>query len=158
MFRRFIGVFARAEHPLALFLDDLQWLDGATLDLLKDLLTQADVRNLMLIGAYRDNEVSSSDALLLTLDAIRKAGTRVQEIVLTPLGADDVGRFVADALHCEPGRVRSLAQLVRGKDRRQPALCDPVFHCTGRRGLARVQFGHSWLAMGHGSYPRQELH
>jgi predicted ATPase len=57
VFRRFIGVFARPEHPLALFLDDLQWLDSATLDLLEDLLTQPDVQHLMLIGAYRDNEV-----------------------------------------------------------------------------------------------------
>src|SRR4029077_19961358 len=54
--RRFIGVFARADHPLALFLDDLQWLDAATLDLLEDLLIQGDVRHLLLVGAYRDNE------------------------------------------------------------------------------------------------------
>ena len=57
VFRRFINVFARPEHPLALFLDDLQWLDAATLDLLEDLLTRPDVRHLCLIGAYRDNEV-----------------------------------------------------------------------------------------------------
>src|SRR5262245_29597427 len=63
VFRRFIGVFARPEHPLALFLDDLQWLDAATLDLLEDLLTQPDVRHLMLLGAYRDNEVDSSHPL-----------------------------------------------------------------------------------------------
>jgi AAA ATPase domain/Protein kinase domain len=65
VFQRFIGVFARPEHPLVLFLDDLQWLDAATLDLLEDLLTRPDVRHLVLIGAYRDNEVSirtSADA------------------------------------------------------------------------------------------------
>src|SRR5262249_5274291 len=60
VFRRFIGVFARPEHPLALFLDDLQWLDAATLDLLEDLVTQQDVQYLLLIGAYRDNEVDST--------------------------------------------------------------------------------------------------
>ena len=57
--RRFIGVFARPEHPLALFLDDLQWLDVATLDLLEDILAQRDIRHLLLIGAYRDNEVNA---------------------------------------------------------------------------------------------------
>ena len=65
VFRRFLGVFARPEHPLALFLDDLQWLDAATLDLIEDLLTHPDVRYLLLIGAYRDNEVDcrpSADA------------------------------------------------------------------------------------------------
>lgn len=60
VFRRFIGVFARPEHPLALFLDDLQWLDAATLDLLEDLLTRNDLQHLLLIGAYRDNEVSAT--------------------------------------------------------------------------------------------------
>ena len=135
VFRRFIGVFARAEHPLALFLDDLQWLDGATLHLLEDLLTQADVRNLMLIGAYRDNEVSSSHPLLLTLDAIRKAGTRVQEIVLTPLGADDVVQFLADTLHCELGRVRSLAQLVLERTGGNPLFAIQFFTALAEEGL-----------------------
>ncbi|OWK26514.1 hypothetical protein AJ87_05320 [Rhizobium yanglingense] len=59
IFRRFISVFARPEHPLALFLDDLQWLDAATLDLLEDLLTRSDLQQLILIGAYRDNEVTA---------------------------------------------------------------------------------------------------
>ena len=76
VFRRFIGVFARPEHPLALFLDDLQWLDAATLDLLEDLLTQADVRHLLLIGAYRDNEVDAAHPLMRKLEAIRQAGVR----------------------------------------------------------------------------------
>src|SRR6202140_3572073 len=66
VFRRFLGVFARKEHPLALFLDDLQWLDTATLDLLEHLVTHPDVRHLMLVGAYRDNEVSPSNPLLRT--------------------------------------------------------------------------------------------
>src|SRR6202007_549986 len=60
VFRRFISVFARPEHPLALFLDDLQWLDFATLDFLVALFHQPDVRHLLLIGAYRDNEVNSA--------------------------------------------------------------------------------------------------
>src|SRR6202044_2393242 len=74
VFRRFIGVFAKPEHPLALFLDDLQWLDSATIDLIEDILTQSDVQHLMLIGAYRDNEVNSSHPLMRKLGAIRKAG------------------------------------------------------------------------------------
>ena len=82
VFRRFIGVFARPEHPFALFLDDLQWLDAATLDLIEDLLTRPDVQHLMLIGAYRDNEVDSSHPLMRKLEAIRQAGAKVQEILL----------------------------------------------------------------------------
>ena len=122
VFRRFIGVFARPEHPLALFLDDLQWLDSATLDLIEDLLTQSDVPHLMLIGAYRDNEVDSSHPLTRKLDAMRKAGAPVQEIVLAPLTRADVGVLITDSFHPKPtgehrlqigtgpsGRGRSLA-------------------------------------------------
>src|SRR6201994_2928294 len=111
VFRRFLGVFARKEHPLALFLDDLQWLDAATLDLLEHLVTHSEVRHLLLVGAYRDNEVSQFHPLLRTLEAIRKDGARVQEIVLAPLGLDDIGQLIADALHCERERVWPLAQL-----------------------------------------------
>ena len=67
-------MFARPEHPLALFLDDLQWLDAATLDLLEDLLTQPDVRHVLLIGAYRDNEVTSAHPLMRKLDRDPRRG------------------------------------------------------------------------------------
>ena len=87
VFRRFIGVFAQPEHPLALFLDDLQWLDAGTIDLLEDLLTRPDVKHLMLIGAYRDNEVDPAHPLMRKLDAIRRAGAEVREIRLMPLSA-----------------------------------------------------------------------
>src|SRR4030081_2067459 len=108
VFRRFLAVFARKEHPLALFLDDLQWLDTATLDLLEHLVTHPDVRHLLLIGAYRDNEVGAAHPLMRTLETIRAAGARVHEIVLAPLGPDDVGRLVADTLHCEWERALPL--------------------------------------------------
>ena len=81
VFRRLLGVFARPEHPLALFLDDLQWLDAATLELLEHLATQPELRHLLLIGAYRDNEVTRVHPLMQRLAAIRSAGGRVQEIV-----------------------------------------------------------------------------
>ena len=115
VFRRFIGVFARREHPLALFLDDLQWLDTATLDLIEDLLTHADVQHLMLIGAYRENEVNSAHPLMHKLGAIRRAGAIVQEIILSPLGYEDLGQLIADTFHCELEGVTLLAQVVHKK-------------------------------------------
>ena len=115
VFRRFIGVFARPEHPLALFLDDFQWIDAATLDVIEDLLTQSDVRHLMLIGAYRDNEVDVSHPLMRKLDAILQAGAPVQEITLAPLVRDDLAQLIADALRCKPERAAPLAQLVHEK-------------------------------------------
>src|SRR6202521_3461059 len=135
VFRRFIGVFARPEHPLALFLDDLQWLDAATLDLLEHLVTHSEVRHLLLVGAYRDNEVSPSHPLLRKLGAIRKAGARVQQIVLAPLGLDDIGQLVADAMHCEPERVRHLAQLVQEKTGGNPFFAVQFFTALAEEGL-----------------------
>src|SRR6202000_3009247 len=85
VFRRFLGTFAREEHPLALFLDDLQWLDTASLKLLAHLITDQNVRHVLLVGAYRDNEVTASHPLMRTLTDLRDAGARPQEIVLAPL-------------------------------------------------------------------------
>ena len=115
VFRRFIGVFARPEHPLALFLDDLQWLDSATLDLLEDLLTRSELQHLMLIGAYRDNEVDAAHPLMRTLEAIRSAGGQIGEITLGPLAPEHLGQLLADTLRCEPEHSAPLAQLVQGK-------------------------------------------
>jgi PAS domain S-box-containing protein len=115
VFRRFIGVFARQEHPLALFLDDLQWLDAATLDLLEDLLTRSELQHLILIGAYRDNEVSVAHPLMRKLEAIKSAGGKVKEITLAPLAQKHLEQLLADALRCEPGSSAPLAQLVQGK-------------------------------------------
>src|SRR5262249_54182828 len=113
--RRFIGVFARPEHPLALFLDDLQWLDAATLDLLEELLTRSDLQHLMLIGAYRDNEVDAAHPLMRTLETIKAAGGKVAEITLAPLAPAHLGQLLADALRCGPARSAALAALVHEK-------------------------------------------
>src|SRR3984957_7871404 len=138
VFRRFLGAFARPEHPLALFLDDLQWLDAATLELLKQLITDPNVRYLMLVGAYRDNEVGPSHPLTRTLAAIREAGTRMQEIVLSPLGLDDVGRLVTDALHCEGDSGHPLAQLVHEKTGGNPFFSIQLLTTLAEEGLLRL--------------------
>jgi PAS domain S-box-containing protein len=138
VFRRFIGVFARQEHPLALFLDDLQWLDAATLDLLEDLLAQSDLPHLMLIGAYRDNEVDATHPLRHKLDAIRQAGSLVQEIRLTPLACDDVRQLIADALRCSPPSAAPLAQLVEEKTAGNPFFVIQFLNTLAEEGLLHL--------------------
>jgi predicted ATPase len=135
VFRRFLGVFARKEHPLALFLDDLQWLDAATLELLEHLVTHPEVRHLLLVGAYRDNEVGPAHPLQRTLEAIRAVNARVCEIVLAPFEFDDVGRLIADALHCEPERARPLAELVQEKTGGNPFFTIQFFVALAEQGL-----------------------
>jgi serine/threonine protein kinase len=142
VFRRFVSVFARAEHPLALFVDDLQWLDADTLDFLEDLLTQPDVHHLMLIGAYRDNEVDSTHPLWRKLDAIRVAGAQIHEIVLAPLTRQDLGRLLADTLHGEPEWIAPLAHLVHAK-----TVGNPFFAIQFIAALAEESF----LSFDHGA-------
>jgi PAS domain S-box-containing protein len=139
--RRFINVFARREHPLALFLDDLQWLDTATLDLLEDLLTQPDLQHLMLVGAYRDNEVNSSHPLMRRLESIRRTGAIVQEIFLAPLALADLHQLMADALLSEPDRVTSLAELVHEKTAGNPFFAVQFITTLVEEGL--LIFDHS---------------
>ena len=143
VFRRFISVFARPEHPLALFLDDLQWLDAATLDLLEDLLTQPDVQHLMLIGAYRDNEVDPAHPLMRKLEAIRQAGAIVQDIVLAPLTREDLGQLVADSLHCEPERATPLAQLVHEKTAGNPFFAIQFLSALAEEALLTFDHGEA---------------
>jgi PAS domain S-box-containing protein len=133
--RRFLGAFAKPEQPLALFLDDLQWLDAATLDLLEHLATHSEVRHLLLVVAYRDNEVGPSHPLLWMLEAIRNAGARVREIVLAPLGLDDVGELVANSLHCGLKRAKPLAQLVQEKTGGNPFFAIQFFTAVADEGL-----------------------
>jgi PAS domain S-box-containing protein len=151
VFRRFIGVFARPDHPLALFLDDLQWLDAATLDVLADLLTRPDVQYLMVIGAYRDNEVNAAHPLMRMLEAIRKAGARVREIILAPLACEDLGRLLADALHCEAERVAPLAQLVHEKTAGNPFFAIQFLAALDEEALLTFDHGDarwSWDLQG----------
>src|SRR3954447_11550245 len=119
VFRRFIGAFTQ-EHPLALFLDDLQWLDTATLDLMEDLLTHPDVKDLMLIGAYRDNEVTAAHPLMRKLQAMRQAGAIVHDIVLAPLTRADLEELIVDSLHCQRGRAEPLAGLIEDRTTGNP--------------------------------------
>ena len=140
VFRRFISVFARPEHPLALFLDDLQWLDAATLDLLEDLLTRSDLQHLMLIGAYRDNEVDAMHPLVRKLEAVKNAGARIEEITLAPLASEHLAQLIADALRCEPERASPLAQLVHEKSGGNPFFALQFMSALAEEGL--LTFDH----------------
>ncbi|MDC0676284.1 sensor histidine kinase [Sorangium atrum] len=120
VFLHFIGVFARKDHPLALFLDDLQWTDAASLGLLHDLVTHPETRFLLVIGAYRDNEVTPSHPLLRALDQARKEGARITDIVLGSLSRDHLAALVSDALRCRREDAAPLSNLVYEKTAGNP--------------------------------------
>jgi predicted ATPase/signal transduction histidine kinase len=135
VFRRFLGVFARVEHPLVLFFDDLQWLDSATRELLKYLITEADARYLLFLGAYRDNEVSPSHSLVQMLEEIQLTGIAVQTIVLGPLTPVDVRRLIVDTLQCDSDDAEPLAQLVQQKTGGNPLFVTQFLTALAEHGF-----------------------
>lgn len=115
VFQNFIKIFAQPEHPLVIFLDDLQWADSASLKLIELLITDADSKYLFLIGAYRDNEVTLSHPLMLTVDKIQQAKATINQISLSPLALQHLTELITDVLHCPYEIALPLAELVQSK-------------------------------------------
>jgi predicted ATPase/signal transduction histidine kinase/GAF domain-containing protein/tRNA A-37 threonylcarbamoyl transferase component Bud32 len=120
VFQQFIRVFCAKEHPLVIFLDDLQWIDFATLKLIELMLLDEHTQALFLIGAYRDNEVTSTHPLLLSLENLRQQGIVPQNIVLSPLALGALNQLIAETLHQNVDTVAPLAELVLHKTEGNP--------------------------------------
>ena len=120
VFQQFIRVFCSESHPLAIFLDDLQWIDSATLKLIELMLLDEQAQSLFLIGAYRDREVSPTHPLILMLERLRAQGAMLQEIILAPLTLEPLSQLIAETLHQSVNSVRSLAELVLDKTEGNP--------------------------------------
>jgi predicted ATPase/signal transduction histidine kinase len=120
LFGKFVRVFTTKEHPLVIFLDDLQWADSASLNLLKLLMDSSESGYLLMLGAYRDNEVFPAHPLMLSLDDIAKQGANINTLTLAPLGEADIHRLVADTLLCSVEIAEPLSQLVYQKTQGNP--------------------------------------
>ncbi|MDF0555941.1 AAA family ATPase [Kamptonema sp. UHCC 0994] len=112
VFQRFIRVFGSKEHPLVIFLDDLQWADVATLSLIERIMMDVDTQYLFLIGAYRVQEVSTNHPLMMTIETLHKQEITVNQITLAPLAIEDITDLICDTLHSDRGKVKPLAELV----------------------------------------------
>ena len=120
LFGNFIQVFRTKEHPLVIFLDDLQWADSASLNLMKLLMREGNDGYLLFIGAYRDNEVSPTHPLIKTLDKIRKSGAIVNKITLKPLSQLNINKLVIDTLKCSDRAGFPLSDLIYQKTEGNP--------------------------------------
>ncbi|SFN40377.1 Predicted ATPase [Formivibrio citricus] len=120
VFQRFIQAFCRPGRPLIIFLDDLQWADLATLKLIETVMGSVDMKNLILIGAYRDNEVSPTHPFMISLGRLIEGGFSFEQFTLTPLGLEDITQLLADTLRASTERVASLAELVLRKTMGNP--------------------------------------
>ena len=119
LFQKFISVFTTSKQPLVFFLDDLQWADSASLKLIKLLITNTD-RGLLLIGGYRDNEVSATHPLMITIDEITQKRAIVNYIYLTPLDFNNISQLIVDTFDCTIERAKPLATLVLDKTAGNP--------------------------------------
>jgi predicted ATPase/signal transduction histidine kinase len=133
LMQKFVRLFTTAEHPLVLFLDDLQWADLASLHLLQ--LLMQDAEYLLLVGAYRDNEVSPIHPSILSIDDIEKAGVRVNTITLTALDQADLNQLVADTLNCDLLTAQPLAELVELKTKGNPFFTTQFLKALYENGL-----------------------
>ncbi|MDJ1182468.1 trifunctional serine/threonine-protein kinase/ATP-binding protein/sensor histidine kinase [Roseofilum casamattae] len=120
LFEKFIAVFTTQEHPLTLFLDDLQWADSASLNLLKILMGDNQTGYLLLLGAYRDNEVFPAHPLMLTLGKLEQQNTTISTITLTPLSVLHINQLVAETLSCSQDLATPLTDLVYQKTKGNP--------------------------------------
>jgi diguanylate cyclase (GGDEF)-like protein len=119
-FKNFIKTFANEKHPLVVFLDDLQWADIPSLQLIENLLSNATDKHLLIIGAYRDNEVNLVHPLIGVQKRLEESGVLIRSVDLTPLKLDHVSELISDTLHSSPERIQALAQLCIDKTQGNP--------------------------------------
>ncbi|WGV27355.1 trifunctional serine/threonine-protein kinase/ATP-binding protein/sensor histidine kinase [Halotia branconii] len=138
LFQKFTKVFTSAEHPLVMFLDDLQWADSASLNLMQLLMT--DTSHLLLIGAYRDNEVNPAHPLILTLSDIQKTQAAINTITLAPLNHAQVNQLVANTLKCTENLALPLAKLIYQKTQGNPFFATQFLKALHQEQLIEFNF------------------
>ncbi len=140
VFQNFIRVFTQLEHPLVMFIDDLQWADVASLKLIKLLMTAHDSQYLFFIGAYRDNEVNTVHPLMLTVNEIREAGGRIEQIFLSTLDLSNVNQLISDTLKCPSDQAIHLAELVLLKTNGNPFFLQEFLKSLYAEKLIKFDF------------------
>ncbi|PZV09330.1 MAG: hypothetical protein DCF32_02585 [Leptolyngbya sp.] len=134
LFQNFVQVFAAPQHPLVVFLDDLQWADLASLQLMNLLLGDLRCPHLLLIGAYRNNEVSAAHPLMLTLDTLHQAGATINTITLEALSVTSINQLVADTLLCPGTLAQPLANVVYQKTGGNPFFATQFLQALHQAG------------------------
>ena len=140
LFPKFIQVFTKKEHPLVIFLDDLQWADSASLKLMQLLMSEANTQYLLLIGAYRDNEVSPAHPFIMTVDEMKKVGSIINTITLKPLISSDVNQMIAETLGCSLDLAQPLTELVYQKTQGNPFFTTQFLKSLHDDGLINFDF------------------
>jgi predicted ATPase/signal transduction histidine kinase len=144
LFSKFIQVLATNKHPLVIFLDDLQWADIASLKLIKLLMSAKDTAYLLLIGAYRDNEVNPGHPLIMTLDDIQKENITINQITLLPLEQAHINLLVTDTLYCPASHSQYLTKLLFETTQGNPFFTNQLLKSLHEDGLITFDFSLSY--------------
>ena len=142
VFQDFIKTFISEEHPLVIFLDDFQWADSASLQLIDLLLSDLELNHLLFIGAYRTSEVDNSHPFIKMLNNIKKEAFSLENIELTPLSAEDVSDMLADILYCDSDKISDLTLLVHLKTGGNPFFVKEFLKTLHMNEL--VEFKNEW--------------
>jgi predicted ATPase/putative methionine-R-sulfoxide reductase with GAF domain len=145
VFKRFMNVFLTKEHPLVIFIDDLQWADLPSLNLIEQLISDTDIQYCLLIGAYRDNEVSSTHPLRRTLEKIQQAKVTINPIILKPLKINHVNQLISDTMICSTELTKPLAKLIFKKTNGNPFFLSQLLYSLYQEKLLRLNIGQSFL-------------
>ena len=135
VFQKFFQVFPGVDHPIVLFLDDLQWIDSASLNFLQSLLGSAEMGCLLVIGTYRDNEVLDAHPLLQTLKQLKKTNLSINRLHLTTLQARDLNALIADTLVCSSEQTCTLTQYIFQKTQGNPFFSRQFLQTLQQEGV-----------------------
>ncbi len=133
--RNFFRIFTGPEHPLVLFLDDLQWADTASLALVELLLTDPEMGYLLLVGAYRGNETDENHPLTATLKILRQSKVSSDTITLEPLAEESLEKMIMETTPAAPGKVKHLAGIVFRKTGGNPFFIKKLLLSLNLDGL-----------------------
>jgi predicted ATPase/GAF domain-containing protein len=140
----FLKTLTGKEHPLAVFIDDFQWCDASSLELIKQLVTRDDVESLVVVIGYRDNEINEEHPAYPALEEFKKSD-KSSAMIVKPLNLEDVARFIVDTVHCNPDKADSLARIIHRKTRGNPFFVRSLFyHLYTSHFICYHQEWHQW--------------
>ncbi|VEB37607.1 EAL domain-containing protein [Legionella cherrii] len=142
-FQNFVRIFAQAEHPLVMFLDDLQWADNSSLNFIENLLQDRETNHLLIIGAYRDNEINDNHPLQLSINNLDKNKVNLSTLTLQPLRLNNIQSLLVDTLSSSPKKVQDLAKCVFYKTQGNPFFINEFLKIIYAQNLLVFSYEHA---------------